>query len=85
MTKNLILGPLLTHLVDIWRPKFFRKFYLYNYLNIVPGYHPRQFKGKLMTQTGKNVKNLISGPISAHLAKIVCAKKYLAKFTSSHN
>ena len=28
-----------------------------------------------MTQTGKNVKNLISGPISAHLAKICVRKK----------
>ena len=69
--KNLILGPILVHSADIKAPKFFRKFYLYNLLNIIPGYHPRQFKGKLATQTRENVKNLILGPILAQLTKIL--------------
>ena len=29
MTKNLILGPILAHLVQIWVPNFFREFDLY--------------------------------------------------------
>ena len=37
------------------RQKFFSEFYLY-LLDIVPSYHPMQFKGKLMNQTRENYK-----------------------------
>ena len=46
--KNLIsLSPL---------PPFFFQFYLYQQLDIVPSYHPLQFKGKLINQTLENGK-----------------------------
>ena len=48
MTKNLILVPILAHLTHIWVSKIF---YLNLQLEIVPSYHPRQFKGKLKNQT----------------------------------
>ena len=58
----------------IWpkfRPKnFLRKLYLYYKLDIVPSYHPMQFKEKLISQNEENVKNLILGPILTHLAQI---------------
>ena len=53
--KKPIWGPILTHLAQ----KIFPKLYLYYKLDVVPSYHPTQFKEKLMSQTEKNVKNLI--------------------------
>ena len=50
---------------------FFRKFYLYQMLNIVASYHCRQFEGKLMIQTREKGEkphfrpNL--GPLGPHL------------------
>ena len=58
MTKNLILGPILAHLTQI----FFCGFYHYYQLDIVPSYHPMQFKGKLMNQTWENGKKPNFGP-----------------------
>ena len=46
----------------------FHEFNLYYMLNIVPGYHCVQCQGKLMNQAWKNSKNLVLGPILAHLA-----------------
>ena len=43
MAKKLILGPILTHLAQIWAANIF--------LDIVTRYHPIQFKGKLRNQT----------------------------------
>ena len=57
MAKTLILTPKI----------FFREFYLYQ-LDIVPSYHPTQFKGK--PQLRKQHKNLISDPILSHLVQI---------------
>ena len=67
MAKTLISG----------RQKIFSEFYLY-LLDIVPSYHPMQFKGKLMNQTRENYKKkLISGPISGpHL----CHKNFFRGF-----
>ena len=53
MVKNLILGPILT---QIWAPNFFRGFYFYQQLYIVPSYHPMQVQGKLSNQTSENGK-----------------------------
>ena len=50
MTKNLILGPILVRLDQVWPPNFFLWFYRF-WLDIVPSYHSIQFKGKLMNQT----------------------------------
>ena len=47
MTKTLISGPILGPQI------FFQEFYLYE-LDIVPSYHPMQFKIKLMNQTWEN-------------------------------
>ena len=69
--KNLISGPILTHLTQMQTQHFFsRKLYLYYKLDIVPSYHPNQFKEKLISQNEENVKNLILGPIWTHLAQI---------------
>ena len=68
--KNVISGPISIHLAQIQAQNFFRKLYLYQKLDIVPSYHPRQFKEKLMRQAEENVENLILGPILAHLAQI---------------
>ena len=57
--KKPISGLIFTHLAQIQTPKFFRKLYLYQKLDIVPSYHPTQFKEKLISQTEENVKNLI--------------------------
>ena len=43
-------------------------------LHFVAHYHCMQFQGKLMNQTWENGKNLVSGLILAHLAKIPAAK-----------
>ena len=45
-------------------------------LHIVASYHCMQFQGKLMNQTWENGKNLVSGPISAHLTQIQAAKSF---------
>ena len=60
--KNLFSGPISTHLTQVQAPKILC-WVLLLMLGIVPNYHPRQFKGKLMSQTEDNVKNLILGPI----------------------
>ena len=55
--KNLIWELILTCLAKIYAPTFpFGRFYLYYFLDIVPSYHPMQFKGKLMKQIGQNDK-----------------------------
>ena len=68
--KKLTFGPIFAHLAQIQAQKFFRRLYIFQNLDIVPSYHPIQFKEKLMSQNEENVKNLILGPILAHLAKI---------------
>ena len=41
MARNLISGPILTRLGQMWaKQNLFRGFYLYQYLDIVPIYHP---------------------------------------------
>ena len=54
MAKKLILGPILTHLAQIWAANIF--------LDIVTRYHPIQFKGKLRNQTWENGKKTHFGP-----------------------
>ena len=44
-----------------------------------------QFKGKLMNQTLKNGENLISGPISAHVAQIWAPKSFFVGFISTNS
>ena len=71
MAKKLILGLIFVCLPQIWVSKnFFGKFYHDESLNVVLGYYPMQFKRKLMNQTLKNSKKLISGPILARLPQI---------------
>ena len=72
--KDLILGPISAHLAKFGLRNCFRECYLDQQLEIVPGNHPRQFKEKLMSQNEENVKNVILGPILAHLGEI-CASK----------
>ena len=43
-------------------------------LEIVANYHCMQFQGKLMNQTWEIAKNLVLGPILAHLAQIRATK-----------
>ena len=75
--KNLILGPIWTHLAQIQAPIFFfRNLYPYQKLDIVASYHPRQFQEKLISQAEENMKDLILGPILAHLAKIQAQKPF---------
>ena len=59
--------------------------YLYQ-LDIVPSYHPTQFKRKLMNQTSqKKAKNLILGPMFACLAQIWAPEIYSKGFTSTNS
>ena len=58
---------------------FFRKFYLYQMLNIVASYHCRQFEGKLMIQTREKGENLILDQIQALWAHIWAAKIFFQK------
>ena len=69
MTKKLILGPILTHLAQIWAANIF--------LDIVTRYHPIQFKGKLRNQTWENGKKLILGLILARFGPNSGPKKNL--------
>ena len=78
-TKNLILGPILAHFTQVQAQNFFRKLYLYQKLDIVASYHPRQFLEKLISQAEENMKNLILGPILVHLTEI-CAPKFFREF-----
>ena len=59
MAKTLISGPKF----------FFREFYFYQ-LDIVPSYHPMQFKGKLMDQTWENGEEPNFWPVLARLSQI---------------
>ena len=68
--KKLTFSPILAHLAQIQAPNFFRKLYLYQKLDIVPSYHPMQFKEKLISQNEENVKKLIPGPILTHLTQM---------------
>ena len=51
MAKNLLSGPILAPLAQIWAQKFFYEFYLHYILGTVSSYHYMQFQGKLMNQT----------------------------------
>ena len=52
MVKNLVSGPILAPLAQIWAPKkFFQGFYFYYMLHIVASYHCMQLQGKLTNQT----------------------------------
>ena len=82
--KNLIWELILTCLAKIYAPTFpFGRFYLYYFLDIVPSYHPMQFKGKLMKQIGQNDKkpNFRSnfGPFGSNLG----LQTFSAGFTST--
>ena len=71
---------ILLRLAQIRIPKvFFRKFYLYQMLNIVASYHCRQFEGKLMIQTREKGENLILDLIQALWAHIWAAKIFFQK------
>ena len=49
--KELILGPILVHLAQIWDPEsFLRVLSQLVVVVVVPSYHPMQLKGKLMNQ-----------------------------------
>ena len=74
MAKNLVWGPILAPLTQIWAQKFFRGFYMYQMLDIVANYHCMQVQGKLMTKLEKMAKNLVLVPILAPLAQIWPAK-----------
>ena len=70
MAKNLISGPLLAPFGPNLAPKIFcRRFHLCWMLQIISRYLFMQFQGKLINLS-KMIKNLVSGPILAHLAKI---------------
>ena len=58
---------------------FFHEFFLNLQLEIVPSFHPMQFKGKLKNQIEKIVKNLVSGPILAYLAQIQVVNSFSQK------
>ena len=64
MAKNLLSGPILAPLAQIWAQKFFYEFYLHHILGTVSSYHYMQYQGKLMNQT-------FLGTILAHLAPSV--------------
>ena len=81
--KNLILTMILAFVVLIQTPKSFWKLQLHQQLKIVPSYHPRQFKEKLMSLAEENMKNLILGMILAYLVLIQAAKKSFGGFTST--
>ena len=81
MTKTLISDPILEQFFFF----FFHEFYLY-LLDIVPSYHPIQFKGKLIYQTWENGKRkLILGQILANFAQIWAPQIYFMRFTSTNN
>ena len=57
MAKNLVLGPILVPLDQIWAPKnFVHGFYFYYMLDIVASY-----QGKLITKLENIAKNLVLG------------------------
>ena len=75
MAKKLILGPILTHLAQIWAANIF--------LDIVTRYHPIQFKGKLRNQTWENGKKTHFGPdFGPFWPKFGSQKKFM-DFTST--
>ena len=51
MVKNLVSGPILHPLAQIWAYFFFHGFYLHWMLHIVASYHCMQCQGKLMKLT----------------------------------
>ena len=55
MTGNLILGPILSRLTQIWSLEDFLEA-LPLLVDIISNYHHMQFKGKLMNQTWENGK-----------------------------
>ena len=62
MAKNLIWGPILAHVAQIWCPKFlFCGFYLHWILDIVAS-NCMQFQGKRMIQPQENGKKPNFGP-----------------------
>ena len=62
----------------------FCTFYLYYYLDIVPSYHPMQFKGKLMNQTwGKSKKPNFGPNFGLFWPKFGLPKNFLVGFTST--
>ena len=57
MWKNLILGPVLACLPQIWNHKFFfLEFYFNELLNIVRSYYQIQFKVRVMNEAWENGK-----------------------------
>ena len=55
MARNLISGPILTRLGQMWaKQNLFRGFYLYQYLDIFQSIILMQLKGKLMKKTWNN-------------------------------
>ena len=60
---------------------FYGKFHLCWYLDIVPKYHPMQFKQKLMNQTWENgKKKLILGLILARVGPNLVSKNFFSRF-----
>ena len=51
MAKNLVSGPILAPLAQIYTQKHFHKFYLYYMLGIIASYYCMNFQEKLMNQT----------------------------------
>ena len=72
MAKTLISG----------RQKIFSEFYLY-LLDIVPSYHPMQFKGKLMNQTRENKEKLNFGSDFGLFDPNLGSKNFFVGFNST--
>ena len=83
MTKNLISSPTLAHLTENCAPKFFREFYLYLLLDIVPNYDPMQFKWKLMNKTWENDKKSHFGPNFGPFHPNLDPKNFFVSFNST--
>ena len=59
--KELILGPILVHIAQMWDPESFLRVLSQLVVVVVPSYHPMQLKGKLMNQIWELAKNIIWG------------------------
>ena len=83
MTKNLISGPILVCLPQIWAAKNFHKFYLYEWLDIAPSYYAMRFKGKLISHTRESRKKPNFGPEFRPFDQNVGPQLFFVSFTST--
>ena len=80
MVKNLVLGPTLATLDQIWAQKFF---YLYYMLDIVASYHCTQLQGKLMNHTWENAKKTSFGTNFGPFGPNLVPRNFLMDFAST--